>query len=498
MAKKKITKTQSQQSVVKLPTKLIWSEYQKNIFKNVAKETGHTIVEAYAGSSKTTSIIESLKYVPKGKSVLVLAFNKIIQQELKERAPSYIQDVLTFHSLGFRAIKKHFGSVELDENKVFVIIKDLLDNSKDYDLINNIKNTVSFCKYSLQDSPSQIDYIIDDYGVDTCDMERDEFISIVVKVLSIDKKQTSKIDFDDMCWFPFIYDMSLGQYDYVFTDESQDLNRSQLTMAKKACKQDGGRLIMVGDPYQAIYGWRMADTSIIKQVKEQSTTKILPLPISYRCPKKMIELAKNWVPDITCPDTAVEGEIEEITYNKLYTIAKPGCFVLSRLNAPLIKVCLNFIKRGIKSNIRGRDIGKQIGHLIKKSKKKTIPEFLKWLEKWKDNEVAKLVAKHSNTDNILDRFECLVNLCDECKTLKEVSDKIQTLFEDTDSNNFVICSTVHRAKGLETDDVFVLRSTFRTWFDKMEDLYKPNEEANIAYVAITRAIKRLFIVVKGQ
>lgn len=480
--------------IIKAPVKHNWSEYQKNIFRNVGRDTGHLIVEAYAGSSKTTSIVESFKYIPRGKKTLALAFNKIIQEELRSRAPSYIE-VFTFHSLGFRAIKQRFGNVELDDYKVSNLVKSQIGDD-DYDLITNICDTVAFCKYGLEDSPNQIDSIISNFGIDLCETDRKQFISLVIKTLALDKTETSKIDFNDMCWFPFVYNLPLGSFDYIFLDEVQDLNKSQMIMAKKACKNDG-RIIAVGDPNQALYSWRMADTSVLNEIRNQEETKILPLPISYRCPKEIIKLAKNWVPDITCPETASDGVIKDISLNELNNLVKPGCFILSRTNAPLIKICMNLIRNGIKANIRGRDIGKQLGYLVKKSKKKQIASFLKWLEDWKNSEVALLKSKNINTENVLDRYECLVNLCEESKTLEEVSKRINDLFNDTDENNIVILSSVHRSKGLEKDDVFVLKWTFRAWFDKMHLLEKPNEEANIAYVSITRARKRLFIVNKA-
>jgi DNA helicase-2/ATP-dependent DNA helicase PcrA len=277
--------------IIKHNVKHNWSEYQKNIFKNIAQEKGHLVVEAYAGSAKTSSIIESFKYVPKGKKSLVLAFNKIIQEEMKARAPSYISDILTFHSLGFRAIKQRFGVVELDDYKVSNLVKEQLGKDTNYDLIDNISNTVAFCKYGLQDAPNQVDEIIYNFGIDLCEMDRKQFISLVIKTLGLDKLMTSKIDFNDMCWMPFVYNLPLGQFDYVFVDESQDLNKSQLVMAKKACKVEDGRIIMVLDPYQALYSWRMADTSVLADLKKQEGTKTLPLPISYRCPKQIIGLA---------------------------------------------------------------------------------------------------------------------------------------------------------------------------------------------------------------
>jgi DNA helicase II / ATP-dependent DNA helicase PcrA len=471
-----------------------WSEFQKDIFKNIAKDDGHSIIEARAGSAKTTSLVESFKYVPKGKKIIGLAFNKIIQEELRSRSPSYA-DILTFHSLGFRAIKQRFGNVELENNKTFNIVKDLIGDD-DFDLIINICDTVAFCKYGLLDIPTQIESIIDNFGIDLCGMDKDEFIKTVIKVLSLSKKITSVIDYNDMCWFPFIYNLSLGQYDYVFVDEAQDLNKSQLVMAKKVCKPINGRIITFLDSYQSLYSWRLSDNSVIEEIRNTDKTKVLSLPISYRCPKTVIEIAKKWATDIECPSTAIDGLVQDISNNELYKMAKPGCFILSRTNAPLIKICMAFIKNGQKANIQGRDVGKQLNVLIKKSKKKNVKDFLKWLDSWKTDEVAKLTAKNINTDSVLDRYECLVNLCDDSKDLSEVSKRIEDLFNDTDEKNIIILSTVHRAKGLERDDVFILKWTFRTWINDLDKLEKPNEEGNIIYVACTRTKKNLFFVNK--
>ena len=156
------------------------------------------------------------------------------------------------------------------------------------------------------------------------------------------------------------------------------------------------------------------------------------------------------------------------------------------------------MKINIRANIRGRDIGKQLGYLIKKSKKKQIPAFLKWLSNWKDEEVKKLQDKKINTENVIDRYECLLSLCEEHNSLEDVSKKIEDLFNDKDEKGIVILSSVHRSKGLETDNVFILKWTFRQWLDiNLNQLEKPNEEANIAYVAATRAKKSLYIVRKS-
>lgn len=475
-----------------------WSIFQKKIFLDATdKGKGHTIVEARAGSGKTSTLIESLKYIPKGKRVIALAFNKNIQKELSERAPSRVS-CFTFHSLGLQGIKQRFGMVEIDDNKVFNIVKDLIDSRDEYDLISNICDTVAFCKYSLRDTPSGIEDIILEFGIDVCGLEQKEFIKLVIQTLTKDKAQINKVDFNDMCWMPFVYDIPLGTYDYVYVDEYQDLNKSQLIMAKKVCSSNGGRMMVFGDEKQDLYSWRSSDASLVRELKNEPNAKVLELPISYRCPKKVIELVKPYVKNITCPDTAKEGEINEISVNEMYKLANGGCFILSRTNAPLIKICLNFIRNGKKCNIKGRDIGKNLTSLIKKSKKKQIPAFLKWLNNWKEEEAAKLIAKGIKTDNLVDRCECLESFCEDLGSLEEVKEKIEELFNDTEEKNIIMCSSIHKSKGLERDEVFLIHWTFRKWFNDVEDLEEDfnDEELNIAYVASTRTKDKLYLVDK--
>lgn len=467
-----------------------WSKYQLAIIDNIKNGSGHTIIEALAGCAKTSTIIESLYHVPKNKKTIVLAFNKSIQVVLKSRCPANIE-AITFHALGMRAIKQKFGAVELDDNKVYTIINNLHDF--EHDMVSSLYDTVAFCKYGIVGTPAGIEEVIMRFGIDLCDMDMDSFVKLVMDILAIDKEQTSVIDYNDMCWFPHVHNLFLGKYDLIFVDEAHDLNLSQMSMAKKLCNTNG-RIIPVLDMQQNIYSWRFSDVSIILDMKKDPTTKVLSLPITYRCPKAIVELAKNWVPEFTACENAEEGNIEEISVNELLKLAKPGCFILSRTNAPLIDLCLTFIRNGQKANIRGRDIGKQLLSLIKKSKKKQIASFIEWLKVWKDSEVKRLTKIKSNTDSVLDRYECLVALCQENKTLEQVKTKIDELFNDVDQKNIITLSSVHRAKGDERENVFVLRWTFSTWLDKAWMTDKPNEPMNIAYVAISRSKKNLFIV----
>ncbi len=466
-----------------------WSEYQKAIFKDIQQGSGHTIVVARAGSSKTTALVEGSRYIPPGKKALFCAFNKSIQEELKERLSAKIE-CLTLHSLGFRGVRLKFGNVEVDYDKCWNIVEEMIGDPKhNWDLIDNICKTVSFCKGSLTDTPSGIDAIIDEYGLDRVDTPPEEFVKYVAKTLRLCKEKTNVVDFDDMIWFPHVYNINVGKYDFVFGDEVQDMNRAQIELALSAIKENG-RFIGVLDNFQCIYNWRGAELDIINILKQRLNPKELSLPICYRCPRVVVERAQKYVPDIQIYEKAIPGLIKDIDLKDLKEYTIPNSFLLSRTNAPLIKQSMYLLRNGIPTNILGRDIGDGLNYLIKKSKKKSVPDLLKWLKTWEDNEKKALRIKNPKASGevISDKADCIRMLCENAKDVNEVKENINKLFKDNDPKKIVTGSSIHRCKGFERERVIILADTLRE---------SSQEEINIKYVAITRAKKELFFAWKN-
>jgi DNA helicase-2/ATP-dependent DNA helicase PcrA len=475
--------------IIKANVKKNWSSYQKNIFKDIAKATDHTVVIARAGSGKTSTIVEGFRYIPKGKKTLMVAFNKSIADELKQRAPSYV-DVFTLHALGFRAIKQTFGEVVLENKKCSMIVSSLIGEDKDmWELNQSICKCVSLCKGFLIDTPNNIGDLMDKFGIETLDLNKEQFIKHVIKALGLCKSQKKVIDFDDMIWFPFVYNLNVGKFDVVLVDEAQDLNAAQIAMVYSAIKSSG-RIIAVGDDFQSIYQFRGADSEAIPNIISKLNAKTLPLSVTYRCPKSVVRLAQQIVPDIEAAEDAPEGIVENMLAHDLLKKVKPGDFILSRTNAPLVKHCMALLKAEIPANIQGRDVGANLLYFIKKSKAKTINKFIEYVNSWKEQEIKRLLSEKKDTIVIEDKSECLLNLCEGALTLKDLKATIESLFNDVDDNKKVILSTTHKAKGLERDRVFILVNTYR---------YGPGvtgEEANLYYVAITRAKKELYLVRK--
>jgi DNA helicase-2/ATP-dependent DNA helicase PcrA len=487
-------KTWKKAPVVKQPrVHRDWSNYQKDIFSDIASGEGNTQVDALAGTGKTSTIVEGFYYIPKGVAPLMCAFNSSIQKELNARAPEGVE-VKTLHSVGFAACRRAFPRMnpradDKGEKLAGFIKAERGDDAETYEVRDNLRKAVGLCKGYLAETPQEIDPILDRHEVDTCGDSREAFITSVIKIMNGCKKDTSRCDFDDMIWLPNVLNLRLNQFGMVMIDEAQDLNLAQINLALNSLLP-GGRVISVGDEHQAIYGFRGADSNAIQNIVDRMHSKRMPLSVTYRCAKSIVQLAQTLVPGLEYAPNAREGKVEEIPDTKIETLIQPGDFLLSRTNAPLVRWCLNLLRARIPANIQGRDLGKNFLSWIKKSSAKDVDGFLGWLADYRELEVERLVKAKRDSSLLEDKVECLRTLCEGARTLEDVKMNIAKLFHDGDEHDRVILSTTHKAKGLERDRVFVLRDTYRPG--------KGVEEANLAYVAYTRAKQELYLVAGGK
>lgn len=469
-----------------------WSEYQQAIFKNVKEGDGNLVVQALAGSGKTATLIESLKHIPYGAKTLLTAFNKKTADELRKRCPEGIS-IFTIHGLGLKAVSSTFKNVKIDLDKTETIIENMIGSGKDKaDLRNGISKTVSLAKASLAHSDEEIDDLIDLHDMEAIGVSRDEQIGLTKAVMNLCKAKTSSVCYDDMIFLCNVLKVKVPKYNYIMVDECQDISVGQAnlilqTLKKKTKVTRGSRVFVLGDPFQAIYSWRGASSNSMEVLQEKLNAKVLPLSISYRSSVKVAEQARKYVPNFECAPNAQEGSVNYITEQHMLETAQPGCFILSRVNAPILGLALKFLRRQIPCNIQGRDLGMNLIHLLDKSKAKTIEDLIVWVKDWQVRETARMILKKRDPLPVQDKAQCILNLSEDVKTIEELYDFFKKIFSDMDDQNKVILSTTHRVKGLERDTVYMLTNTFRS---------DTQEELNIKYVAITRAKRDLYYVSK--
>lgn len=491
----------------------IWSKYQSSIFEAVEQGKRNIAVVARAGTGKTTIITESSFRIKRGLKILVVAFNRITAAELKERVhPSC--DVMTLNGLGHRCIQSAFGAKKPESEKW---LRAILRGPKFFpnkghasertaiaEIVSRAKNTLALKGPAI--SPLidrlRIDPLIllDDHerGGNTTpeEIERDGRRRIIMRVQEVfatckQEAPTSPIiDYDDQLWLPHVLTLSPGQWDWVIVDEAQDLNMAQIDLLKKAVKP-GGRFMAVGDPMQAIYGFRGAESRSFDMLIEMFDAHVMSLPVTYRCGKKIVEEAQKFVFDFEAGPNNCEGEVRTIKRLEPGEL-DVGDFVISRTNAPLLSLCFRAISAGLPAVLVGRDIGRSLARLVTDAQEdlggesedvKILGRVLSTL----DRQIKIRVEGDDDATDLIDKKQCIAALYEAKRTTANVLDSLSLLFVDDEGlKGKVTFGTAHRLKGKEATRAFILESTFNP--------NRGGEETNLFYVAITRAKEELIYV----
>lgn len=485
-------------------TNIQWSTQQKEIFNFFILGRGNAVVTARAGAAKTTTIIEGLNRA-NASSMLYAVFNKKNQLEAEKKITNKDKvNVKTLHSIGFSFILKNWRGVRASGYAEFARIKDLYPDAPEQ-VVFQAARLVSYLKNTLE-KPNKTEALqvaalrdIDlskknsDMGW-TLDKLADMALDSIEKSLSYPKNKL--ISFDDMVWLPNVQNWVKPSYALVAIDEAQDMNVLQLKMAIGCCNA-GGKIILIGDPAQCIYNFRGAMQDGMEKYQLELNAKQFSLPISYRCPRKVIEMAQKLVPDIQAKPDAIEGSIETISYDTMLKDIKVKQTILSRTNFPLMKACLSLLRNNKPAYIEGREIGEKLEKLIDSFEPKDLNDFFTKLDSWLAVHQAKAGYNAGRRiEEATDTHATLRVLSDTCLTVADLKNKLNKLF--LDANNVrvpsVICQTVHKSKGNEFSEVYLLEETFsagRRVLTPAETI----EEKNIRYVAITRTMEKLFLVV---
>lgn len=431
------------------------SKYQEAIYEWARKGTGNACVEAVAGSGKTATI-EGLTKIVSGK-VLFLAFNKSIVAEVQLEC-----EVRTMNSFGHSLIPG-WKKVNINKTKN-ILLYDVCDGDykKCKSDLRAIPQIISLAKANAFMNLDNLDWILDRYGIELHNPDQ------LFATWALLEQNRKIIDFDDQIYLPVKNGFHCEEYDWIMIDEAQDLNPIMIQLLLRT----PGRKIFVGDERQAIYGFRGADEKAMSNIRAAFDTVDLPLSICYRCDRAIIDLAKRIVPHIE----ARKGTEEGIVANKDFDPVD-GDLVLCRVTAELVKSCMSLIKDRKKAMIKGRDIG---ANLL---------DFYKTIGDIDEYEHRIMNSKMSE--------DAKITISDKCETLRilstfgDIENAIKEIF--TDKLEGVIHSTIHKAKGLQYDRVWILRPDLLP-HPRAEQDWEITQEENLHYVAITRAVHELYYV----
>ena len=514
------------------------SRYQQGVLDWLANGKGNATCNAVAGSGKTTTLklaaqqLRSMGLEPR--DIKVIVFGKQNSLDLIAKfGREWKFSISTLHSVGFRVLQQEIGKFRRDERVVSSKYRRIAEQKK---LIPR-KTKKRNCKGSLTESNaiSRVEHFLNpidlarltlsDLSVESIkgiayhhnlegihDFKR---VSKAIADILIEGQEQAindhRIDFTDMIWLPVEWGLNernwFRTYQWVLTDEAQDLNAAQLELSLMLADKNG-RMLYVGAPKQAIFGFSGADNRSYQKIVERTQASELPLSLCYRCPKSHIDLVNRIYPEIKIEPSpnAKTGTLECIERGNLWDDAHPGHLVvgdmvLSRKTAPLVSLCIRLIGRGIAATVKGKDIGSQI-----KSELEAIADitgfryeefnlFVEQYREFKFQTYENLDNAEQLKENLADKLNALSTIYSSqpnATCINHLCNYIDDLFSDDESP--ITLSTCHRAKGLEGDRIFIIKPEDMPMVWERQLQWQKEQEDNLLYVALTRSKSELYIV----
>jgi hypothetical protein len=418
-------------------------------------------VRAVAGAGKTSTLRMAWTAAPR--EGLAVAFGARNAADLKAALPS-AAEARTMNSLGHAAWGRHLsGRLSLDADKMKRIANDLSiprEDFRDFLSLIGLAKSYGYAPQGVPGAPKRFLTSLDDL----CD-EHDLPAALIPLAdraldLSIRDAWRGKIDFNDQLYMPALYNSIFPTYPLVAVDEAQDLSAVQHWMVAR-CLAPGGQLIVIGDPSQAIYAWRGAESNSFSDLVSAHNLPTLPLHQSFRCPQAVVREAQRYVPEMEAWDRAPVGTV---TANAPIAV---GHAVIARTNAALFRVAFSLLRRGILPNYLGRDFLTGLRRTLAQVRDEAGLES--WWASVRDDK--RKLARNT------DRYLSLRVLFDLARKDGRRPDEVLAKLLGNPSDSTVTLSTIHKAKGLEWPFVHL----------DLNSHFTGNQEANVAYVGITRA-----------
>jgi len=467
--------------------------------KAILDATGRVLlINARAGTGKTTTLRMIASAHPDRK-ILYLVFSRKAREEAADRFPRHVE-VRTVHSLAF---SRSVGEVENFS------IADMLPAFKghpnpqqlatiSHDLVEFFMNS-PFPKVEEAMEIFQADHLacLTEEVRELVEDARDRIVQAGREILGQWYWQERPYPHDfylKLFHREGLFYKALDRFDMVLVDEGQDLSPIMLD-ALKRCQR---RIVIVGDTHQQIYSFRYA----IDAMKRFSFDDRRDLTLSFRFGKKIADLASVFIREAKGEKGfRIKGNPEKSSRVAFHTRpprpkAGERCAILSRTNLALFEHALGLRATGIPFSLQG-NISGVLGRIL---------DVYRLSEGEHDKIRDPLIRSFQDLEDLdtyaqdLDDFQ-LANMVEVVREYARILPdavfdimKISKSTADNPNSPGIILSTVHGAKGQEYDRVYI-DADIAASLSKPEALATPTfgDEANIAYVAFTRAIRDLYL-----
>ena len=452
-----------------------YDEYQYEV---VVSESKNILVVAGAGCGKSTTIVSKISYLINNKNILssqilCVSFTNESCNSLKEKLSknNYDVEVLTFHKLSLKILENNktkykicsedylwylineyfYGLIYGEEVYIKIVIKYYHkicfgDINKIYNKIDKSDLISLIYRFIclFRTNGYDIEYLIK--LINNSFGKRLYFLYLVVRIIyeyKLSLDSEEMIDFDDMILIASKSKIDF-KYKYVIVDEFQDTSYIRFNLINNIVKSCNSNLIVVGDDYQSIYGFSGCDLSLFLGLNN-SDFEVIRIINSYRSSQELINVACKFV------------NKDKLLINKE------------------LKSC--------------KSISKPVKIVYYKNIKNDFKKLMEYL-----------VINNINNIMILGRNN---NSIYEVTSDKVIFENNKLHYKDND----MIYYTVHKSKGLESDNVVII-SLYDGEYgfpckiknDKvlnlvMRDMQKNsyNEERRLFYVALTRSKNNVYL-----
>lgn len=459
---------------------------EQSIIVRASKTKCSLKVSAFAGTGKTTTFILIAKAMPETQ-FLYLAFNKAIATEATAKfraAGAFNVLVKTAHALAYAAVGRDFSHrlemrrwtvMKAIEQRFASDISSIATGRKmQYDAVQAIIETVRSFEASSDPEITE-DHVPADTPVSAKRVLR---VARNVWDAMADVNDDLPVTHDTYFKLWALTNPTL-RWDSLFFDEAQDASPVMLGVVEK---QTAMQRIFVGDTHQSIYSFRKAVDAI-----ESIDLPMLPLTQSWRFGKNIAALA-NTILAIKGEPLTLRGNpaIEDTVASGLETLPDA---ILARTNAGLFEEALELLPLDVPFGVVGG--ADEVCDTVEAAYNvyaygKSDHASFKFFSSWE----ALTEASESRQGASYKPFVKIVELHKHsipalCKSVRErVVDPAQAK---------VILSTVHKFKGGERPHVRIANdfNPFCFFDYRIKQWVWLPEEANVQYVALTRAMKTL-------
>lgn len=325
--------------------------------KAVTNISNNTLILAGAGAGKTRCLVQCyLNELSKGtdvKEIIAITFTKKAAIEMKERIKPYLNEnqssntqIKTIHSLAYNWIAQK-DTLLLEPEDTEDILHQLC---KPFKLTIFMKRKLSFLYNSLKDNyyPNNINEICDILNLTLSD-ENIENIETIFDNYESFKVKYNYLDFSDIIYKGFQYIKSKDGYENVVSkvkclliDEAQDINQLQYMFLTELNKVSN-KMIMFGDDWQSIYGFRGGSVNCILEFSK--TAQLHKLCTNYRSTENIINLCNSIMTNQT---DQIEKNMKKYKHSKIGN--KTNLYLFNSIEKQIEIIVQYLIKNKNKTN----------------------------------------------------------------------------------------------------------------------------------------------------